>query len=119
MSSLHVDGVDYNKLSTDFDNNVDTQVVSYNYAKIAEINENLNNVKIAFQNFISDTITFVESNIDSGIGTWDGGFAESWKDGLKASLNKNKDDISASIDVCLNNIKEALANAQQLNTAGM
>lgn len=106
--------IGYTQLSTLSASSITTDHVTYDYNEIANISNNLNEIKSTLVEVYADLKTEVEK-IGEGSDIWGGSGAETSKQNLLDVLTKNMDVINANLDRCIGNIKTAADNAQQLD----
>ncbi len=91
---------------------IDTDYVTYDYATIVSIGEELDSIR--------ENLSVFKSNIDShlariGNGTeecWEGNAAASTYETLKSIVDTNMETINTDLNRCISNIKQAGENAQ-------
>lgn len=106
--------ISYTQLSTLSASSITTDHVTYDYNEIANISNNLNEIKSTLDEVYAGLKGEIEK-IGEGSEIWGGSGAESSKQNLLDVLTKNMDVINANLDRCIGNIKTAAANAQQLD----
>ena len=107
----------FDQLSALSQENINKNVVRYDYAKIINIGSNLNSI----YNSLEQVYSGLESKINelnNGSSIWDGDAAENAKRTLLNTLKTNMDKVLESLRVCINNIKNA-AEAAQVADRGM
>lgn len=97
--------------------NINKDVVRYDYATIINIGSNLNTI----YNSLEQVYAGLENKINelnNGSSIWDGDAAENAKQTLLNTLKTNMDKVLESLNVCISNIKTA-AEAAQTADRGM
>ena len=109
-------GLSYEQLSELSQSSFNTDVVRYNYTAISEIHDALTSILRRLDDTVFKNTVDRLNEIGHGTGDiWEGTAAQTANQSLVAFLNKYKEEIDAQFSRCINNINQALQNAQQLD----
>ena len=106
----------YDQVSSLAEQNIDKEVVRYNYDVIESIGEALNDVHDMLNN-VFEQLSNLIGKLNSGEEIWDGDAAESAKETLTKTLRNNYTNVSDTLAICIGNIKTAAANAKLADRA--
>ena len=106
----------YDQLQSMSEENINKNVVRYDYAVISKIGQELNKILST----LKDTSTKLESKIDelnNGSSMWDGNAAETAKETLTNVLKTNMNVVFETLNICISNISAAAEAAQNADRA--
>ena len=101
----------YDQLSALSEENINKEVVRYDYAAIVSIGGVLNNIYTTLQT-VNTNLTNKINELNSGASIWDGDAAGNARDELSNTLNTNMTKVFENLNICINNIKTAGEAAQ-------
>ena len=96
----------YEQLSTLSEENINKQVVRYDYNEIVSIGADLNTIYTELQTVKTNLEKKIEE-LNSGAAIWDGDAAGRAREELTNVLNSNMTRIFENLDTCITNIKDA------------
>lgn len=95
---------------------IEQSYVTYNYAKIISIKNQLDSIKNNLSS-VNDNIQKKINEIGKNSTIWGGDAAEGARNNLSTCLKNNMNDILANLEICIKNIKQAAENANRADTA--
>lgn len=101
----------YNQLSALSQENINKDVVRYDYATIQGIGTALNGI-LSSLTTINERLVSEINKLNNGSSIWDGNAAESAKESLSTTLKNNMDKVIEALNVCIKNISGAAEAAQ-------
>lgn len=101
----------YSQLQALSAENINKEVVRYDYATISTIGSELSKVVTMLNDVYSKLNTEI-NKLNNGSSIWDGTSAENAKETLLNTLKTNMDKVMEALNVCVNNISEAASLAQ-------
>ncbi len=108
--------VTYENIANMDTTSIDTENVVYDYGIITGIGAIMNSIRVCLENHVNALKNLLEQ-IGSDSDTWGGTAAENTKSELLNIINSNMPAIYESLDLCINNIKTAAENAQNLDSS--
>lgn len=96
---------------------IDVDYVTYDYATIVSIGQELDSIRknlAVFQSNIESHLSWIANGSGS---YWEGNAAESTLQTLKDSVTTNMEQINSALEVCISNITKAGENAQSADAA--
>ena len=103
--------LNYNQISALSEENINKDVVRYDYAAIIDIGNVLNQIKKTLEK-VSDSLKVKINELNNGTSMWDGEAAEKSKERLQQTLTTNMQKVFESLNVCISNITAAAKDAQ-------
>ncbi len=101
----------FNQLSQMAAENINKELVTYDYEVISSIGNSLKQIKEVLDGVKVNLLSTI-NRLNSGEGIWDGDAAESAKTTLSNTANTNMTKIYSNLDICISNISEAAIAAQ-------
>ncbi len=106
----------YDQLTTLSQQNINQDVVRYDYATISGIGSALNSILQSLEQ-INGSLNAKINELNNGSSIWDGNAAESAKQSLSSTLKTNMDKVVEALNVCIKNISDAAEAAQTADTS--
>lgn len=103
--------LNYNQISALSEENINKEVIRYDYAAIIDIGNVLNQIKGTLEK-VSESLKVKINELNNGTSMWDGEAAEKSKERLQQTLTTNMQKVFESLNVCINNITAAAKDAQ-------
>lgn len=103
--------LNYNQISALSEENINKDVVRYDYAAIIDIGNVLNQIKGTLEK-VSESLKVKINELDNGTSMWDGEAAEKSKERLQQTLSTNMQKVFESLNVCISNITAAAKDAE-------
>ena len=103
--------LNYNQISALSEENINKDVVRYDYAAIIDIGNVLNQIKGTLEK-VSESLKVKINELDNGSSMWDGEAAEKSKERLQQTLSTNMQKVFESLNVCISNITAAAKDAE-------
>lgn len=101
----------YDQLTQLSQENINKDVVRYDYATISGIGNALNSIYSSLES-INSSLSSKINELNNGSSIWDGNAAESAKENLSSTLKTNMDKVMEALNVCIKNISTAAEAAQ-------
>jgi len=101
----------YNQLSALSQENINKEIVRYDYATIQGIGAALNNILNSLTS-VNERLISEINKLNNGSGIWDGNAAESAKQELSTTLKSCMDKVIETLNICIKNIQGAAEAAQ-------
>ncbi len=101
----------FNQLSQMAAENINKEIVTYDYEVISNIGTSLKQIKEKLDGVKVNLLTTI-NRLNSGEGIWDGDAAESAKNTLTNTADTNMTKIYSNLDICISNINAAAMAAQ-------
>ncbi len=105
----------YEQISALSAENINKEVVRYDYATIISIGSALNSIVQELEG-VKTGLNSKINELNNGSAIWDGNAAESSKESLLATLENNMKAVLEGLQVCINNISGAAEAAQMADT---
>lgn len=106
----------YDQLTALSQENINKDVVRYDYATISSIGAALNSILSNLEG-INTSLNSKINELNNGSAVWDGSAAESAKESLLNTLKNNMTKVMEALNVCIKNIAAAAEAAQIADTA--
>ena len=106
----------YEQISALSMENINKDVVRYDYATIMEIGTALNSI-VGDLETIKTGLNNKINELNNGSAIWDGNAAEAAKESLINTLNNNMKAVLEGLQICIKNINEAASAAQMADVA--
>lgn len=106
--------LNFNQISALAVENIKTDVIRYDYATIASIGVELNNIAVTLSN-VNQNLDSKVKELNNGSGIWDGDAAERNKNELVNVLKTGMDKITETLNICIKNIKDAAESARNID----
>lgn len=103
--------LNYQQISELAEANINQEHVTYDYAQIMTIGENLKAIRSSLDSIVSSLKSKI-NELASGAGIWEGDAATSARENLLATIEKNMPEIISALEKCDQNIALAGQNAQ-------
>lgn len=101
----------YNQLSALSEENINKDIVRYDYATIQGIGSELNSILTTLES-INERLISEINKLNNGSSIWDGNAAESAKESLSSTLKNGMDKVVETLNICIKNISGAAEAAQ-------
>ena len=101
----------YQQISELAEANINQEHVTYDYAQIMSIGENLKSIRSSLDSVVSSLKSKI-NELASGAGIWEGDSATSARENLLSTIEKNMPEIISALEKCDQNIALAGQNAQ-------
>ncbi len=101
----------FNQLSQMAAENINKEIVTYDYEVISNIGASLKQIKEKLDGVKVNLLTTI-NRLNSGEGIWDGDAAEAAKNTLTNTADTNMTKIYSNLDICISNINAAAMAAQ-------
>lgn len=105
----------YDQMTALSEENINKDVVRYDYATISSIGAALNQILNDLQ-AVNTNLNNRISELDNGSGMWDGTAAANAKESLSRTLKTNMDKVVETLNICIKNISSAAEAAQAADT---
>ena len=101
----------YDQLATLSEENINKDIVRYDYATISSIGTALNQILTTLET-VNSNLSSKINELDNGSQIWDGNAAANAKETLLSTLKTNMDKVFETLNVCITNISSAAEAAQ-------
>ncbi len=108
--------LNYGQIDEIAEQNINKEVVIYDYAVIVDIGGNLSTIRANLNDVYNNLKTKV-AEVNNGSGLWDGDAAEKAQEELSNTLTTNMDKVLEYLEKCISNITKAGENAQNADRA--
>ena len=108
--------LNYSQINEIAEQNINKEVVIYDYAIIIDIGGNLNTIRADLKN-VYENLKKKIAEVNNGSGLWDGDAAENAENELSRTLTTNMEKVLEYLEKCISNIKGAGENAQNADRA--
>ena len=92
--------------------NINKELVTYNYNAISEIGESLKQINSQLETVVNEKLKTEINKLNDGSKVWDGDAAQGAKDSLLNTLTTNMQKVTECLQVCIDNISSAAKEAQ-------
>lgn len=101
----------YQQISELAQANINQEHVTYDYAQIMSIGENLKSIRSSLDSVVASLKSKI-NELASGAGIWEGDAATSARENLLSTIERNMPEIISALEKCDQNISAAGQNAQ-------